>query len=119
MMVTNSMPLVYIAGPFSGPNSWEVEQNIRKAEEFILPIAELGASPVCPHSMTRFFNGTLTYDFWIQSTLALLARCDAIFLRPDWIRSKGAQGEFVFAVKHKIPDFVSLSSLRTWIRGRT
>lgn len=27
------MKLLYIAGPFRGANSWEMEQNIRRAEE--------------------------------------------------------------------------------------
>ncbi len=112
------MPLVYIAGPYTAATPWEVEQNIRRAEALILPVAEAGGSPVCPHTNTRFHNGTMSYEFWIQATLALMLRCDAVLLAPGWPDSKGALGEIEAAHRHGIPVVYSITELAAWIAYR-
>ncbi len=100
------MKLVYIAGAFRGPTPWDVEQNIRKAEAFALEIARVGAMPVCPHTMTRYFNGQLDDRFWLDGTLALLERCDAIALVPgNWEESGGTRGEIERAIDLSMPIF--------------
>jgi len=92
-------PTVYIAGPYSGSTGYHVEQNILRAGAYILPIAECGGAPLCPHTMTRGLDGTLTYEDWIAITLSLLARSDAMLLTPDWIRSSGANTEHDFCAQ--------------------
>lgn len=100
------MKLIYIAGAFRGPTPWDVEQNIRKAEAFALEVARMGAMPVCPHTMFRFFNGQLDDRFWLDGTLALLERCDAIALVPgSWERSTGTRGEIERAIDLDMPIF--------------
>lgn len=109
------IPVVYIAGPFRGANAWEVEQNIRQAEDLAYEVACLGAMPLCPHTNSRFFNGTLTDQFWIDGTLELLRRCDAAIFTPDWEESTGARGERRSAKRLKIPTFDNLASLHVWM----
>jgi len=87
------MKLVYVAGKFRGPNAWAIEQNIRRAEEVGLQVAEAGAAPVIPHANTRFFHGTLTDEFWLAATMALLERCDGMVLVENWKDSVGACAE--------------------------
>jgi hypothetical protein len=70
--------VIYICGPFTGPRAWDIEQNVRRAEERALEVAMLGASPLCPHTNTRFFHGTLSEEFWYAATAELLLRCDAL-----------------------------------------
>ena len=97
-------PLIYVAGPYSGTNGWIVELNIRQAEERAYRIARQGGSPICPHSMTRFFNGTLTYERWIQITLNMLTGCDACEVDlKNWYDSPGTRGEVEFSKDHGIP----------------
>lgn len=91
--------VLYIAGPFRAANAWLVEQNVRRAEEAALRAAELGWVPLCPHSMTRFFDGTLTDEYWLAATLELLRRCDAILMLPGWQGSAGARAEHAEAVR--------------------
>lgn len=95
--------VVYIAGPFRGPNSWAVEQNIRNAENMAFEVASAGCMPLCPHTMTRFFNGTLTDEFWLGGALDLLRRCDAILLLPGWWGSVGSVAERVEAIRIGLP----------------
>jgi len=85
--------VVYIAGPFRAPDAWGIETNIREAECLGLEIARAGAIPLIPHSMLRYFQGTLPDHFWLDATLELLRRCDALLLGPRWKESAGAREE--------------------------
>ena len=110
------MHLIYIAGPFRGSNAWKVEQNIRIAEEAALTIAGWGnAAPLCPHSMYRYFNGTVTDDYWLRATTKLLERCDAIYLLPLWHRSEGSKAEHEYAKILHLPVFKTLQELEQWV----
>lgn len=114
-----TMKLVYVAGPYRGQHAWEVEGNIRKAEELGFQIASLGCVPVIPHTMYRFFDGTQTDKFWLGGTLELLRRCDAIIMGYMWRRSKGSSIEFDEAAKLGKPIFYnhpdSIKLLRDWL----
>lgn len=85
--------LVYIAGPFRGANTWEVEKNIRVAEEVGMAVAKTGAIPLIPHTMYRYWDGTLSDEFWLKCGLRLLEVCKAITLCPGWEKSSGTLGE--------------------------
>jgi len=103
------MKVVYIAGPFRGPNSWEVEENIRRAERLALEAWRAGFAVICPHANTRFFNGAANDSVWLEGDLEILRRCDAVILTYDWERSSGAKKEKQFAEELKIPVFYSVA----------
>jgi hypothetical protein len=96
---------VYIAGPFSGKTRYEVEGNIWVAQSFILPLAEVGAVPVCVHTMFGALDGTLSYERWMLLTEKHLDRSDAILMVPDWVRSSGAKNEKQRALNTEKPVF--------------
>lgn len=108
------MKVVYIAGPFRGQTVWDVAENVRVAERVALDVARLGAMPLCPHANTAHFDGLLSDQFWIDGTLELLKRCDAVMTTQDWARSTGARGEVAWAVG-KIPVFHRLEDLAEWM----
>jgi hypothetical protein len=110
------MPVVYVAGKFRGQNAWEIENNIRRAEEVSFEIWKFGAAALCPHANTRYFHGSLPDQVFIDGTLALLAKSDAIFMLQDWHRSEGARGERRYAFDHDIPIFYDLDELGNWLR---
>ena len=102
------MKVIYVAGPFRGKNAWEVEQNVRRAETFAMMLAEKGFMPLCPHSNTRFFDGTLTADFWVKGTLELMRRCDGVMVCDTeqgalWRASTGTCGEVEEAKRLGLP----------------
>ncbi len=107
------MQVAFIAGPFRGKNPWEVEQNIRAAECVGFRVAELGYMPLIPHTNTRFFDGTLTDEFWLKGTRELLKRCDIMVMveKNSHRKSAGTMAEFIFASKNLIPVYC-LDTLR-------
>lgn len=102
------MKVVYIAGPFRGPNHWEIEQNIRRAEALALEAWRAGFAVICPHTNTRFFDGAAADEVWLKGDLEILRRCDAVIMTPDWERSTGAAAERKEAMKEGIPVFYSV-----------
>ena len=109
------MKVVYVAGPFRGANSWEMEQNIRRAETLALDVWRMGAAVICPHTNTRFFQGAADDNVWLDGDLELLARCDAVLMTPDWERSSGARAEREFAADKDIRIFYDADSLKAWL----
>lgn len=112
------MKVVYVAGPFRGPDSWAIENNIRRAEALALDVWKLGAAAVCPHTNTRFFQGAAPDHLWLDGDLAILAKCDAILMTDDWARSTGARAEKDFAEQRGLPVFYTLGELSAWLRAQ-
>ena len=108
------MKVVYLAGPFRAANSWEIEQNIRRAEALALEVWRAGMACICPHANTRFYQGAAPDEVWLNGDLELVRRCDAVLLTQDWIRSTGARAEKAFAEQHDIPTFNTLTALIAW-----
>lgn len=111
-------PIVYIAGPFRGRNSWDMEQNIRRAEALALDVWKMGAAAVCPHANTRFFQGAAADDVWLTGDLAILRRCDAVLMTADWRDSEGAIAEHGYALERGVEVFYGLDELRHWVYWR-
>ena len=124
MYVNNSRSsrcrVIYVAGPFRGKTPWDVEKNIRRAEELAFRVANAGAMPLCPHTMTRYFDKQCTDEFWLAGTLELLERCDAIILTANWEQSTGARGEYDRAGALNLPVLIETAvndeELAAWIR---
>ena len=114
--------LVYIAGPFRGKNSWEVERNIRRAEELGMRVAEMGATPIVPHTMYRFWDGTLNDEFWLECCRRILDMCDAVVVTDSWENSSGTRGEIRKAEDDKLVFYsehtVDMIRLQKWIDRR-
>lgn len=111
-------PVIYVAGPFRGRDSWEMEQNIRRAEALALEAWRLGCAVICPHANTRYFQGTADDKVWLVGDLSILARCDGLILTDDWARSSGATKERDFAIARGLPVFTALDDLSGWLRRR-
>lgn len=110
-----SMRVVYIAGRFTGPNAWEIHRNVCRAESMALAVALAGAMPLCPHTNTQHFHGTLPDTFWYTGTLELLRRCDVVMLVPGWEESKGVAMELEEARRRKMPVFDRVEELKEWL----
>ena len=108
------MRIVYIAGLCTGANTWETERNIRRAETLAFAVAEAGAMPLTPHSITRLFHGTLI-QFWYDGTMELLRRCDAVICVSGWELSRGVTAEIEEARRRGMPIFERVDELKAWL----
>ncbi len=97
------MKVAFVAGPFRGPNAWEIECNIRRAETVALELWRLGFAVICPHTNSRFFQGAAPDEVWLKGDLEFLRRCDLVVLAPGWRKSSGTAGEVAEAGRLGIP----------------
>ena len=111
------MKVVYIAGPFRADNAWEIEQNVRSAEELALQVWRMGAAVICPHANTRFFDGAADDGLWLRGDVEILKRCDAVLVVPNSGMSRGTATEIEVAKVYNIPVFKNLLAIREWLNG--
>lgn len=94
--------LIYVAGPYSG----DIEGNIKRAEEVSIRLIREGFDVITPHKNTagyeRYENEYITYETWMDLSLNILSRCDALFVMKGSQQSKGTQREIQFAKRHNI-----------------
>lgn len=109
------MKVIYIAGPFGAPTSWQVAENIRSAERLALEVWRLGAVAICPHANSGTMAGALPEATALAGYLEVLRRCDAVLLMPDWRQSPGACQEHAQAKRERMPTFDSIEGLRQWL----
>lgn len=109
------MKLIYIAGPFRGTTPWDVECNVRASETLALAVWRMGAAALCPHTNTRFFDKQREDKVFLEGTLEMLRRCDAMILGDNWRRSSGTKCEIREAFRLGIPVFSGQIPLYIWL----
>lgn len=108
------IPVVYVAGPYRGPNRSAIELNIQAARHVGKLCCVKGWSPIIPHANTGHLDEVLpglSDDFWLNSTMELLRRADAVVLVPGWELSSGTQAEIEQAKARGIPVYTSINAL--------
>lgn len=121
------MKLVYFAGPYRAPTAEGIEGNVRSIEAQARAVwRKLGGYgttplwlPLIPHSIGHLLDpsGTFKGDaFWLGVTLALLRRCDALYLGTGWEASAGSRGEKALAEALGMPIFTEPEALFEWLR---
>lgn len=103
--------LVYVAGKFRGAENADVQRYIDVASWFRAPIAKTGCFPVCVHIGEGLAMHDLNQEnngqWWVDATLEVLRRCDALVAVPGWHTSSGTFGEMQEALRLKIPVFLA------------
>jgi hypothetical protein len=100
---------MYVAGPYSADTDSATELNIQAARHVGRLVARKGWIPLIPHGNTYHFDALikLPQSFWIEGTLNMMERCDAVVMVDGWESSTGATGEHKRAHKLSIPIFDS------------
>lgn len=111
------MKLVYIAGPYRGPNEWAVVGNIRAAEALAVEVWQAGAVAVCPHKNSGLMAGIVPDDVFLAGDLEILRRRDAVVVTANWQASEGARGEVREAEQLGLPVFDTVAKLVAWLGG--
>lgn len=114
------MKLGYIIGPYRAKTPWEVEQNVRNAEQLGFAVLNLGAFPIIPHANSRFFDKLGTEAFWLEGTRTLMERVADFVITVEaldlpWLHSEGSIDEVERATRMSKPVFHSLTDLGKWL----
>ena len=64
-----------------------------------LHLWKAGWAVICPHKNTELFDGHCADDVWLRGDLAILSRCDAVYMLNGWENSEGATEEHRLAQK--------------------
>jgi hypothetical protein len=97
-------PVIYVAGYYSACPTHGVRNAVQAYEELLA----VGWIPLVPHaSMLLDMLAPNTPDFWYSYDLALLARCDAMYVCSDILTrdSTGVDKEITFCLTHDIPVY--------------
>lgn len=101
--------LIYLAGPIRSKDGISMNENVSMAKTLALELWKKGYAVICPHANTDLpiivADKECEEDIWLNGDLAMLARCDALVVMPNWKGSKGTEGEIAFAEKHNIPIY--------------
>lgn len=116
------MKKIFIAGPYHGANSLDVDQHTSRAEELGLRVAEMGGLPVIPHTMYRYWGRTLNADYWPARGIELLDVCDAVYVVAGYQSSRGTLAEISRAIMAGMRVFYSerpedMERLREFIKS--
>lgn len=110
MREASTMVTVYVAGPYRSKSREGVQMNIQSAMQVGKLACLKGWSPVVPHANTAMLDELvpeLGDQFWLDATMELMRRCDAVVLAPGWQRSEGVKGELNEADRLGIPIYRS------------
>jgi len=116
------MKVIYVAGPFRAESAWGIECNVRRAEDAAaFLVTEFGLMPLIPHANTRYFHGMGDDTFWLEGTLELMRRCDAVYMLDGWEASSGSCGEKAEAEGLGMKVFTSSDheEIRRWSLAKT
>ena len=106
-MSENLKPVVYIAGRYSDGgtlNNEECWKNRNVMRYFAIRFMKKGWAVICPieNDEWAYEDGIITYKDTIESDLAIINKCDAIFFCPGWEQGKGTKIEHQFATDNNI-----------------
>jgi len=94
------MKVIYLAGKYTG----DIAANIQTARNYAIRLWESGYAVVTPHLNTAHFEKDCLCDYkdYMEGDLAILERCDEIWMLPNWQDSPGAKLEQQHALKKGI-----------------
>lgn len=122
--VEDSMPLVYVSGPYRAPTEFGVGANVRRASGAALSLWRMGCAVICPHKNTLGWTGApnlsgdgeLDDSVWLDGDVIMLKRCDAVFMLPDWKTSEGAVIEHTAATEAEIPILYTFADTAMFLK---
>ena len=85
--------VIYVAHPFQGK-----PENVQKVEEIIIDLVRLYPDYVfySPLHATGFYYFEKSYEEGMKDCIAVLNRCDELWLCPGWEESRGCNIEFEY-----------------------
>jgi hypothetical protein len=112
------MKRVYVAGPYSADNVLDVLRNIGRGEKMAAILFREGFAPFCPWHDKSYVMDMPDRDFTVEQfydfSMAWLDVSEAVFLLPNWHKSKGTLSEVERAKELGLPFFHTLADIIRW-----
>jgi Domain of unknown function (DUF4406) len=109
--------VIYVCGSISAPTSEQRDLNLEKGKQIGFDIWKLGAAPLVPHmNSVGLLQTGITLEAIYLGDLALLSKCDAMYVMDGWENSFGCNLEIAWAKNKNIPIFRTLEDLDSYIR---
>lgn len=110
------MKVVYVAGPYGGKTTNEIDENIRRAREVAVELWRQGWAVICPHLNTAHFDGAVYPQdaeadrrVWLRGDLEIINRLvpgrDVLVTEnggSHWDCSTGTLGEVAEAINRGV-----------------
>ena len=106
--------IIYISHPFTGDEKANVEDSVRIAKELVSKFPEIVF--LNPLTALEHDAGICSYEVCMDHCLALLSRCDAIFMSGNWKESKGCKMGHEFCTMNGIPVFQTEEELSSFCK---
>lgn len=100
--------LVYVAGKYTAATEREIQENVELAKTIGLLLRQFGVEAIVPHIAVLppiESDPRIAWKIAMRTCVAMLLRCDAVLLAPNWRESRGARVERWIALKRGIPVF--------------
>lgn len=108
----------YISGKYSSDCLRGTENNIKKAEEVAILLAQKQIKYFCPHTHSRlmdFYAPEASWDYWMELDLHFIGcTCNCMIMLDNWQDSKGATLEYNHAKELGLPIFFSFDDFMSW-----
>lgn len=110
------MRVIYIAGPYRAPTFSQRDENIRAAAKLAAKVWAAGHIALCPHMNSAHMDEHAPEQHWLDGTLELMRRSDAVLLidLDAAKKSAGTRGEVREARRLNKPVFSSFDHLLEW-----
>ena len=100
-------PVIYIAGRYSDGGTLSEDErwkNRNVMRYFAIRFMKKGWAVICPieNDEWAYEDGIISYDDTIESDLAIIKKCDAVFFCPGWEKGKGTRIEHDFATANDV-----------------
>lgn len=99
------MQIVYVAGPYRAETAEMRARNIRLAGGVAIMLWSEGFAALCPHRNSANMDGAVPDEEFLEGSLEMLRRCDAVLMMPGWEKSEGSVAERDTATLMNIPVF--------------
>jgi hypothetical protein len=109
------MKLVYVAGKYSDKTLHDTFDNVRTAEKVARDLWKEKIPCICPHKNAEMFDDIASWKTFMDGSIEILKRCDALLAVSNWKNSKGAKLEIKYAQKNNIPVFFKTKACVNWI----
>lgn len=103
--------LIFVCGPYRADTDNERHDNIEAARKVAVEVWRKGHYALCPHKNSEFMSGVCDEQQFLDGSLEMLRRCDAVIMVGGWRNSEGSRLEFAHAAGRHLALYHSIDDV--------